>query len=448
MKEFWAEFRKLGRVFGLLWAGETALDFGAALMEFALGVWIYQQTGSAEQFSLVYLSATLPALFLMPLAGALADQFDRRWVIAIADAAQVLMILTLCALFFSHRLVAYQLYIFASAGAIIGSVRTPSYQASVSAVLPADTLTRASGMMGLGQALLALIAPMLAGGLMAYSGLGGVLVIELCLLMAGAIVIFRAFTRSGSLLGRPVSDAKRNLLKGFFGGLAPALAFFRKEPLMRGLLVYVAIHDGMLVLVSAMFTPLVLATHPPTSLGIIDACGAAGAIVGSILLVVANAQKKLMVWVLALNGCLSLCILVAGLYTSTVVWSICAFLALLTGSASGSCAMALWMRKTPKENQGSIFSLLGVCQLLVASVVVLAAGQIGENVLEPALLPGGAWATSVGSWLGTGKGRGLGLLFIIAGGISTLISFLTLLGSSLRSLDELVSDMSEPVIET
>src|SRR5215217_8477156 len=65
---FVAEFGKLGRGFALLWAGETAYGLAAGLMRFALGVWVYQQSGSAQQFAYVFLAATLPSLLLMPWA--------------------------------------------------------------------------------------------------------------------------------------------------------------------------------------------------------------------------------------------------------------------------------------------------------------------------------------------------------------------------------------------
>jgi hypothetical protein len=41
----------LGRPFYLLWCGETVALIGTSLMEFALGVWVYQKTGSALDFS-------------------------------------------------------------------------------------------------------------------------------------------------------------------------------------------------------------------------------------------------------------------------------------------------------------------------------------------------------------------------------------------------------------
>ncbi|HVT61748.1 MAG TPA: hypothetical protein VHR45_25540 [Thermoanaerobaculia bacterium] len=45
------------RAFGLMWFGQLISLVGSGLTRFALGVWIYQRTGSATQFSVIALSS-------------------------------------------------------------------------------------------------------------------------------------------------------------------------------------------------------------------------------------------------------------------------------------------------------------------------------------------------------------------------------------------------------
>ena len=58
----------------------------------------------------------------------------------------------------------------------------------------------------------------------------------------------------------------------------------------------------------------------------------------------------------------------------------------------------------------------------------------------PFTLVGGAWADTVGAWLGTGKGRGLGFMFVVCGAAGLLMSLLAMTHTRLRRLDELVLD--------
>jgi diaminobutyrate-2-oxoglutarate transaminase len=433
--------RKLGRTFLQLWLGETAFAFAAALLGFALGVWVYQQTGSAEMFSLAVVSATVPALLLLPLVGSLADHFDRRWIIATADALFMLMTLVLAALLFTGQLQVVHLFVFNCASAMITAVRTPAYKAAVSAIVPDAKLTQANGMLGLSLGAAQLVAPLVAGGLMAHARLDAIVLINLALEAGGALAVFGALARSGQILSGCVPPGRgRSVLRVAMSNLTGSILYFKRQRAMVGLLFYTVTQKGLLTLVASMMTPMVLATHSSATLGVIMTFGAAGGLGGSLLLVATNAQTRLMTWVLVLDAFLSLCVLIAGLGTSPAVWCACTFLAAFAGAASEGCAMALWMRCTPKQSQGSIFALIGTSGLLVVSLVMLSGGLLSQRVLEPAMAAGGAWEASVGSWLGSGKGRGLGLLFVVCGTVCMVISLVALVGANLRRLDDFSRD--------
>lgn len=441
MSHIVSEFRKLGRGFAWLWLAETAYGFAAGLMRFALGVWVYQQSGSAEAFAFVYLAGTLPALLVMPWAGTLADHFERRWVIIGADAFAAVMAIALAALLLLNELTIPHLYLFTVLGAIVASVRGPSYQAAVGSLLPAEVLTRGGGLIGLSQGILSLVLPVFAGLVMSRSGLSGIVMIQVPVVIGGCFAVFAAFSHARQVLAPRPAGERPSFLRGFIGGLGPAFAFFGSEPLMKRLLIYMVLHDGVLALASGMLTPLILATHTSATVGLVTSAGAAGGLAGSLLLVIANTRKRLVVWLLVCNACLSTCVIIAGLRSETWLWCVCAFIALFAGSASSGCAMALWMKRTPRETQGSVFSMLGLCQLVISSIVIFSGGLLVQRVFEPALAAGGEWQSSIGQWLGTGKGRGFGLLFVSCGSLCTGISLFWLVRSSLRHLDDIIVEL-------
>jgi hypothetical protein len=55
-------------------------------------------------------------------------------------------------------------------------------------------------------------------------------------------------------------------------------------------------------------------------------------------------------------------------------------------------------------------------------VSYLAAGPLADRVFEPLLAAGGPLAGSVGRVVGVGEGRGIGLLFVVLGTLTALIS--------------------------
>jgi len=435
----------LGPAFRLLWLSELAFNLGGALMGFALGVWVFERTNSAQQLSFTLLSAAIPALLVLPVAGALADRFDRRWLIVGSDLVQVIVVAVLATLVMRSSLSVEHLYFINAVSAMIGAVRGPAYQAVYSSIVPVDSLTRANGLISLSRGLLQAGAPMLAGALMSTAGLASVVMVELILLIAGALTVFAALSharhaiRSGSVI------TGSSVLTGLMMNIKTALVYFTEQPLMTILLAYVIVRESLMVLVSTMMTPLVLSTHTSATLGLILTSAAAGGLTSSLLLIGANIKRHLMVWILVSDAALSFFVLLAGWVAATWMWCLCAFLAAFAASVSGAASGALWMRKTPKQSRGSLFALIGMCSLVSMCVVILCAGGIGEHVFEPALLEGGAWASSIGSWVGTGKGRGFGFLFMVVGTACVCLSLVALLNPRLRRLDQFVEDRPDSV---
>ena len=73
-----------------IWAGQVVSILGSNLSGFALGIWLYQTTGSASNFALVALCSVLPQLLVSPLAGGLIDRYPRRWMMALGDSGAAL----------------------------------------------------------------------------------------------------------------------------------------------------------------------------------------------------------------------------------------------------------------------------------------------------------------------------------------------------------------------
>ena len=73
------------RGFGLVTFGQLVSMVGTRALAFGLGVWVYLATGSATQFSVILVFGLLPALLVLPFAGAAADRWNRRLAMIIGD---------------------------------------------------------------------------------------------------------------------------------------------------------------------------------------------------------------------------------------------------------------------------------------------------------------------------------------------------------------------------
>jgi len=430
--------------FSLLWLSESAFDLGSTLISFAIGVWIYSQTGSVQDYSLSVLAAAVSSMLIMPFAGTFVDRYNRQWVVVACDLASIICTAAIVLSLSLGRIGVELLYIYIALSAAIASLRRSAVRVVVSSFVPKERFTQVSGLSGISRAVVQVMAPNASGFLMAHLGLQAVMGVHLTLLAGGALLAFGALTRVRSAIrGQHSHNSQLSFLASAKASFRGALEYLKGTPLMRSLLWYGALVQCLLVLATVMLTPLVLSTHSTDVLGLVMSVGVVGALAGSMLAATSIIRRHLMLWVLVCDAIQSAAILAAGLTTSPALWCVSAFMCLFGGSASVACSSALWMRKAPLAHQGSVFALLSASNLLVMSLVLLLGGYLADVVLEPVFVDGGAWSHSVGSWFGTGKGRGIGFLFFIAGSCGFSLSLLALGSRNLRQLESLVPERSD-----
>jgi diaminobutyrate-2-oxoglutarate transaminase len=432
-------FRRLGRPFLILWVGITVSLVGNLLASFALNVWVFQHSGSVLAYSGMVVATTMPALLILPWAGSFADSMDRRYVLIISCSFSVIFSLALAALLWCDRLVIWHLYVYNVLVATVSAFERPAYQATVSSLLSKEQLTRGVGLMGLSSNLLATFSPVAAGVLLGVIGLPGIILIEIVMACIATVLVVKAITCMSPI--KTALDSKQYLsIRGILRNFGESMSFFKKQRLLMGLLAYVVILNGLIALVSTLFTPLVLSNHTESELGVIMSIAGIGSLMGSGFLFVTENLKRLMKIVLICDAILSICIMVGGSGNSLVLYSSCGFIAMLAGAVGGGCSTSLWMRKLPLERQGSIFALVGTIALIIVSVITVVGGYVADHVFEPALSSGGIWADSIGVWLGAGKGSGLSLVFILCGFMGAMLSLSALTQRRFRNMESFIPD--------
>lgn len=432
MKNLYYRLRVLGLAFWLLWVGETISLFGTQIVQFALGVWIYERTGSVLNFAGSVVASILPSILVMPIAASVVDHVDKRYVMVIADAIAAVMTFTMLILLWNDKLEIVHLYIFTAIASLVGAFQGPAFQASVAQMVRKDFLTRATGAMGVSATSLGIIAPALAGTLLVTIGLRGMVLLDLITFVVGTMFVWRAFT-----LAKKPAVKQGNLWKAVRGSLShftEAMTFFERDPKMLTLLFYSIVQAAMIALAVTMVVPLILSLHTSDSLGLVLSFGAAGALAGSLLMVIIDEPGRRMAVILCCDAVFAACLLAAGVVTSIPAFCALEFLAGAAGSVAASCGYALWMSKVPEQQRGSIIVLMSTCSMLSTTAMVIFGGASVDMVLEPALAAGGSLADSVGSWLGTGKGRGMAFMFVVSGSLGLLVALGGLAFGQLREL--------------
>jgi MFS transporter len=410
------------RSFLILWTGQVVSSLGSGLSGFALGVWIYRQTGSATALSLITLFATLPNFLLSPLAGALIDRWGRRSVLLINNFGSGACTLVMALLYWTGRLELWHVYALVLASRCFNVFQLPAFSATTPLLVPPRHLVRANGMALLGPAAGQIASPILAAMLMDVIGVGGVIFLD-C-----SSFLFAAATLLAIRIPRPaVSDAGQEgrgslLYESFYGW-----TYIRKRPGLLGLLLFFATANYCLMVVQILLTPLVLSFASTKTLGMVMTSGAAGGLLGGIALGVWGGGHSLRRIPIILGFTLlqGTMLLLGGLRPSAILVAAATSIALFATPIIRGSSEAIWQSKVPQDLQGRVFAIRRMIAGVAFPLAGATAGPLADRVFGPLLAPGGALAGSLGRVLGVGPQRGIGLLFMVLG-VVTLLSVLAI----------------------
>jgi hypothetical protein len=176
-------------------------------------------------------------------------------------------------------------------------------------------------------------------------------------------------------------------------------------------------------------------------LGIIISIAGGGMLVGSLVMSIWGGPKRRIYGVLNFEALSGVCFLLMGLRPSLWPIALGAFGAHLTIAIVYGSNQAIWQSKVAPDVQGRVFATQQMITRAATPLAFLLAGPLAERVFEPLLAANGPLAGSLGGIIGTGAGRGIGLMFILMGVVKILVSLGGYLSPSIRFVEDELPDM-------
>ncbi len=407
------------QVFFVIWFGQLISVIGSGLTGFAIGVWLYQTTGSATQFALISLFALLPFLLISPVAGAVVDRWDRRNVMIMSDAVAALTTLAIVLLYNAGSLTIWWIYLLIGISSASRAFQIPAYNASITVLVPKEQYGRANGMVQMAHGIGQLISPLLAGFLVEVIDLSGVIMADLATFLV-AVVTLLCVRIPRPELSSDGAKARGSLWQESFFGWK----YITARPGLLSLLIFFAVSNFLISTVIVLATPLVLSfpSGSPTVLGTVLSISGAGMLVGSIVMSFWGGPKRRVHGVLGGIALGAVCITLAGLRPSAVLMTVMAFSFVFTMPVVAVCNQAIWQTKVAADIQGRIFAIRSMIAMSATPLAYIIAGPLADFVFQPLLKDANApLASTVGQVIGYGPGRGIALMYIIFG-LLTLVS--------------------------
>jgi DHA3 family macrolide efflux protein-like MFS transporter len=429
------------RIFLTLWLGQFVSMIGTGLGSFALGVWIFEKTGSATRFAFIAFVAGITMLVVSPLAGALADRWDRRRLLLMSDLGSAAMTLIIGGLLFTGRMQPAYIYPMVVVMVTLAAFQSPALLASISLLVPRDQLARASGMTQTARAVSQIIGPLAAGVLVGRIGYHGLILIDTLTFLFAACTIFAVRIPQLRRDGPAAAGSGRSLL----GDLAYGWSYLRRMPGLLALLALFGVTNFCMGMVQVLLTPLILSFASPLELGSVNSAGAAGVLLGGLTISIWGGPRRRVRGILAVLAVQAVILFLGGVQPSIPLIALASFCFMFTLPFITSSNQAILQSKVALDVQGRVFAVAGMIAAGTIPLAALTAGPLADRVFGPLLENGGALTrTAVGRLLGVGPGRGEGLMFILLGALVLIAVGVASLNPRLRQVETEIPDAIHP----
>ncbi|MDR2347899.1 MAG: MFS transporter [Bifidobacteriaceae bacterium] len=389
-----------------IWTGQAFSIVTSYAAMFAAIWYITETTNSAKWLSLAALVSLLPTGLLSPFGGVLADRFNRRSMMLLADGTVGLASAVLgLSIWLGQAGLGMMLLILAVRGAA-QAFHTPALMAAMPSLVPERHLLRVNSVSQLLWSAAGIGAPAL--GILFYEAIG--LHWVMFLDAAGAAVACLGLAFASIPTVRDPSMRGQRVLTNLADGLRAIRA-------SRGLFALMVLCVGAMVVfmpIGSLF-PLMTYQHFAGSgyMGaLIEAVWGVSMLVGSLVLLAWGGGKRHVLLVIGSGLGVGLLIAACGALPATAFWAF----AVLTGLMGFVCSFyngplfTIIQRRIPEQKQGRAMGLFSSAMSLASPIGLAISGFAAER-------------TGIAGW------------FLICGFVMAAISALPLALPSIRALD-------------
>jgi MFS transporter, DHA3 family, macrolide efflux protein len=423
--------------FGIVWFGQLISFIGSGVSSFGLGVWVYQSTGSITLFALISMFANLPGALLGPFAGTLVDRWDRRKALLYSDLGAGISTTVILILLLTGSLELWHVYLAMFISGTCAALRWPALNAATTQLVPKEQYARVNGLLQIVLVGRVLVSPLLAGVLIGCIGLQGIILIDF------ATFVFAVGTLQAISIPRPEETAEGKASKGsFLQETVYGWHYITARPGLFALMNLFSLVNFLMEMTIVLFTPLVLSFGSPAILGSVMSLGGIGYLAGSVVISTWKGLKRRVHTIIGSMFLMGLFMVVIGLQPTQLLVTAGTFMALFCLPILSCANQVIWQEKVASDLQGRVFAIRGAIVLATPPLAYLAAGPLSDRVFEPLMAVNGLLAGSLGRIIGTGQGRGIGLLVICVGLSVVLAAVAGYLNPHLRKVEDQLPDVS------
>ncbi len=419
------------KTFSVIWFGQLVSILGSRITDFALGLWVLEQTGSITPFALTFLWTLLPTIILSPFAGVIVDRWNRRTVMLLSDTGAACGTLLVWILLSGGQLDVGHIYVIAFIKSSLSVFQMPAYAAAVPSLVPHKQIGRANGMVQGAEAIALLLAPLIAGILLSSIELRGVILVDLSTFLIALTTLL--FVRIPTIQTTDANTQSDSFRQAIFNGWKYILA----QPGLLSLILFFSFSNFLAGVIQVLVQPLILSFANVTALGFMLSLGSSGMLVGSILMGTWGGPKRRIHGVLGFHMVAVLAVILMGIRPSALLVTTGLFLVYFCMPIINASDRAILNTKVDASMQGRVFALSNMLAQVAMPIGYVLAGPAVDYLFSPIIQSDGRFTELLILLVGDGVQREIGLVLILMGCVGVMLTIAGYMYRPLRSIDNL-----------
>jgi len=439
------------KLFYAILVNTVAASIVNTLVWFAVTFWVYLETKSVIATSVMAGVYTVTVAFSGFWLGSLVDRYPKKTAMLISSLASFIL--------FTVALIVYNaappaefadasspllwaFIVLTLVGAIVGNLRGIAVSTLVTIMIAEGERDKANGLVGTATGVSFLVASILSGLAIGFLGVSGMLISAITLM---ALVIVHLWTLAIPQRAATHTDTETHSID-----IRGSIRAIQAVPGLFGLIFFHTFNNFLGGVFMSLMDAYGLELVSVQVWGALWGFLSTGFIVGGLIVARFGLGKNPLRTLLLVNvATWTVCIFFT-IQASIVLLTVGMFIWLCLGPVAEAAEQTVLQKVIPPERQGRVFGFAQSVEQAASPITAFLIGPIAQLIFIP-FMTTGVGVELIGDWFGTGRDRGMALLFIVAGVIGLIVTLFAMRSYAYRTLSasyKSISQAGSPLMAT
>ena len=410
---------------------------------FALTYFAYLQTNS------VIATSVMSGVYLVTVAftgiwfGGLVDRYNKKTIMIISSCISLIIFILGFALYVTappqtfssiNNPLFWVFIILLLFGVIAGNLRGIAIPTIVPLLVPKEKLDKANGLVGTSSGIAFLVVSVISGFLVAAGGMYWALIIPILVTIGTIVHLYFLQIPENPTVNSSNQEDSINKAKSI--DITGTIRIIKQTPGLMALIFFTTFNNFLGGVFMSLMDAYGLSLVDVRVWGLLWGFLSLAFMVGGVLIATKGLGKNPLKTLFIANIIIWSVSSIFTIQPSIILFAVGAFIYLTIVPFIEAAEHTIVQKVVPQERLGRVFGFSQSIEQAASPLMAFAIGPITQLIFIPLMRENGQGAQLIGSWFGVGDGRGIALVFTLAGLTGLLATIIALRGKYYKMLSK------------